>query len=159
MEKIITIGKFAYHPSTRRANTLTVHISLDEKIVGKPVFSGSCNLWNCRNTDIIFGGQSFDSCLVIFPELNENELFMKIYRLWKKHHLNDMDASANDAQREAADEYLKDHKYDYSRVCDFLKEKNLFEVEVDGRKCKYGHEWYYRSIPEDDLNEIKSIFN
>ena len=160
MEKTITIGKFNYYPQNRKSNTLQVTISLEEKESGKPIFTASCDLWNCRNTDTICGGQSFDSILEYIPELKDNELYMKIYHLWKKHHLNDMDASANDAQRKAVNDYCKDHeKYDYGRVCDFLKKKNLYEVEVDGKMCKYGHEWYYRPIPENDLKEIMNLFN
>ena len=158
MEKTITIGKFAYYPTNKKSNTLKIIVSLEEKKPGEPIFAACCNLWNCRNTDTIYSGQSFDSLLECIPELKDNELYMKIHRLWKKHHLNDMDASANDAQRKAVDEYCKDHKYDYDRVCDFLKKKNLYEVEVNGEKCKYGYAWYYRPIPEDDMKEIMELF-
>lgn len=157
MKKEISLGKFDYMNSGKRDYEFVVYLELiynDDK----PRFSASCELWNPRYTDIEFGGQSFDTALDVLPQLKDDELFMKIYNLWEKHHLNDMDASANDEQRNAVKEYCENHEtYDYDRVCDFLKEKGLFEVIVDGKPCKYGHSWYYREIPEDDLNEIKRL--
>ena len=158
MKKFFMIGKFAYRPKSKKSNTLIVNIELNN-IDTKPSFSASCDLWNCENTDIVAGGQSFETFLEWFPELRKNELFMKIYNLWYRNHLNDMDASANEAQRNAVKEYCDKHNgYDYNGVCNFLKKKNLYTVEVDGKECKYGHEWYYRPIPSEDMIEILKLF-
>ena len=159
MTKTFFIKKLTHCPTNKKTNKLEITIELKEKEKGKPCFSASCDLWDCTNTEIIMGGQIFDSILKSYPELKDDETFMTIYELWNKHHLNDMDASANDEQRKAVDTYCRKHGgYNYDGVCNFLKKKKLYSVVVDGVKCKYGEAWYYRPIPENDLKKILELF-
>jgi len=155
MKKTFSFGKFAVYGKTR-VNEIAVEVSYETASNGNNAmrFSVCAEVWNARHTDIVMGGQCLDSLL---EYLGDNEKFKTIYGLWERNHLNDMDASANDAQREAVKEYEKTNAYDYDKVCEYLKERNLFEVEVNGKKCKYGYEWYYREISEEDKKTIERL--
>ena len=155
MRKTIKFGKFAID-SKRKVNAVEVEVEFYEDKLERPVFKCMASVWNSKHTDITMGGQCLDS---LVPYLKEDRKFMTIWGLWKRNHLNDMDACANDAQRKAVKEYRKDKPYDYDKVCEYLKGKGLYEVEVEGKKCKYGHDWYYREIPEADLIKIQALFN
>ena len=64
-------------------------------------------------------------------------------------------------------EWLADgHKYDYSAVCDMLKECGLYEVEYTGLACgkrydhepyKYGHGWIVKELPDDVIEFVKEV--
>lgn len=160
MKKIFTIGKFALRPTTRKSNRLDVAVELNYNKNNLPVFYATALIWNSTNTMTLTTGQCFDYLLKRLPELKDNQLFMTIYDLWYKHHRNDMDASANDEQRNAVKEYCEKHNgYSYEGVCDFLKRKKLYTVIVDGKSCCYGYGWWYRSIPNEDLNKILELFS
>lgn len=86
MKKIFDFGKIAADGSGIECNAVTVEMEYRED-GDKKRFSVSANVWNCRRTDIIMGGQCLDSLL---PYLKFNAKFVEIYRLWKLYHLNDM---------------------------------------------------------------------
>lgn len=167
MERKIDIQKVDGYGNGKENCMVDVELTLDNDI-----FSACANVWNPRHSDIIYGGQCFDDLLIDFPELNQNEIFMEVYDLWKNYHLNDMHAGTPE-QEKAIEEWWKTqgHKYDYKEICEYLKSINLYEVSVStidlkanpkyvGSKektYKYGHDWLKEEIPEIDLERIKYL--
>lgn len=160
MKKTFEFGKVDYNGSGRKNCLVTVEVELKEK-GGKPTFSACANVWNPRKTDIYMGGQCLDTIWSDFrSQLTDRNLFMKIYRLWKLYHLNDMNAGTQE-QKQLLDAYFKDpdNRYDYTKACDYLKSVGMYEVEHEGEPYKYGHGWIYYPIPDDDLAIIHSILD
>lgn len=92
MERKFKFGKVAAQTS-RKENLVTVEVELKEKEEGKPVFTASATVWNRLHTDCIMGGQCLDTIFDgYYQQLENKELFKKIYYLWKRNHLNDMNA-------------------------------------------------------------------
>ena len=100
-------------------------------------------------------------CGQILDELNEyfgnHHTFKEIYKLWKKYHLNDMNAGTIEQEKA-----IKEHEYlfgemDYTAECEYLKSINMFEVPLNGEVYKYGYGWLYREIPIHDLNKIENL--
>ena len=147
IEKTFQFGKIGLY-GKRKINSVEVEVALEDYPT-KPVFTASAIVWNQSKTDFILAGQCLDK---LVPYLKDNELFMKIYRLWKLHHLNSMKAGTP-KQEAAVEEYLKDHKYDYKEVCKYLESIDLLE----DNDYKYGTSWLYAPIPENDLEEIKNL--
>lgn len=131
----------------RKIYPVEVEIELKDTNKG-PAFSASGVVWNSRKTDCYCAGQIFDS---VKPYL-KTRLFNEVYDLWNKYHLNDMHAGTA-RQEVLVREYLKTHENDYNKVCEYLKENNLYEDEG----CKYGAAWYYHEIPAEDLERIKKL--
>ena len=149
MKKEISFGKIAFY-GDRKNNLVTVGVELNEK-KGKKTFSAYGYVWNKSQTECIICGQCLDT---IHRYLKGNELFEKIYRLWKLYNSNDMHAGTK-AQEECLKHYFDEHrKKDYSAQCDFLEKHNLL---VDNG-YKYGSAWLIWEIPEEDLKEIESLF-
>ena len=141
----ITFKKIDFNGTGRRINEPEIRIELKEKEPGKPVLSISGGVWNAHKTDFITCGQCLDTML---PYLKHDKLFLKIYRLWSLHHLNDMNAGT--PKQMAA---LEGKGLSYEEACRFLESKKLL---VDGG-YEYGTAWLYREIPAADLAEIKEI--
>lgn len=152
MKKIFDFGKIAYY-GTRKINPVTVEINLKETEEGF-CFTASGTIWNQTKTDCYCGGQCLDT-IAKYVKASE---FMEIYRLWKLYHLNDMHAGTR--EQEAAIDAWKEqgNRYDYNKVCDYLKSVGLYEVEHEGEPYKYGHKWLYWEIPSEDLEKIKALF-
>lgn len=148
LERTINFGKIGLH-GNRKINLVLVKVSL-EGADTKPVFSASATVLNQNKTECLLSGQCLDE---LVPYLKDNELFMKVHRLWKLHHLNDMKAGTP-KQEAAVKEYLKNHYYDYREVCNYLESIGLLEDSG----YKYGSSWLYEPIPESDLKEIKELF-
>ena len=149
MKKEISFGKIAFY-GNRKINLVTVIVELNEK-KGKKTFSACGYIWNKSQTDCITCGQCLDT---IHEYLKGNELFEKIYRLWKLYHLNDMHAGTK-AQEECLKHYFDEHREtDYSAQCNYLEKHNLL---VDNG-YEYGTAWLIWEIPEEDLKEIESLF-
>jgi hypothetical protein len=93
-------------------------------------------------------------CLDSLSELIADPVFMQIYWLWKRYHLNDLHAGT------PVQEYALEHspngslrEADYTHRCEYLKSIGLYEVGG----YKYGHGWLSESIEPHDLELIKSI--
>ena len=96
------------------------------------------------------GGQCLDE-LASCDELFCNPLFKKLHRLWKAYHLNGLKSGG--PLQEAA---LKDCKCNsYEECCTYLESKGL--LYEDG--IKYGAQWWYHKIPDNDLNEIINLLS
>lgn len=166
MERKIDIQKVDGYGNGRKSCMVDVKLALDNDN-----FSACANVWNPRYSDVIYCGQCFDDLLIDFPELNQNEIFMEVYDLWKNYHLNDMHAGTPEQEKAIEEWKAQGHKYDYKEVCDYLKSINLYEVPVstidlkanpkyaDSKEetYKYGHDWLKVEIPEIDLERIKYL--
>ena len=104
------------------------------------------------------GGQCFDT--LAKTNIATDPTFVEIYRLWKLYHLNDMHAGTPE-QEKAIRQGIKDGElsdnFDYKATVQYLKDKNLYEVPLNGKIYRYGHAWLYEPIPEEDLNKIKEL--
>ena len=155
MKKVFKFGKIAFYGS-RKINLVTVEIELKENEKNQVVFTASANVWNNLKTDIIMGGQCLDD---LQPYFKNNQLFNKIVTLWNQYHLNDMHAGTPEQEKSIKEHFEKiDQRYDYTIACDYLKSIGLYEVLIDGTPYKYGHAWLYESIPLNDLERIRSLF-
>ena len=94
-------------------------------------------------------------------ELNEyfgnHHIFKEIYKLWKKYHLNDLNAGTVKQENAIKEQEYLFGKMDYSAECEYLKSINMFEVPLNGKVYKYGHQWLFREIPLHDLNKIENL--
>lgn len=121
------------------------------------------NIWNTMHTDVVCAGQCLDT---MYKFLHNDPTFKKIYKWWKKYHLNGMHAGTIE-QEKVIDEWKKQgNKYDYTAVCDVLKQYNMYEVLYTGKSVgkyydnelyRYGSAWLIQDIPGDDLQEIKNF--
>lgn len=108
-----------------------------------------------KDWDYEGGGQCLDEIAKDYPKNKEVQLITK---LWKKYHLNDMNAGSPKQT-----EYLKslgEYK-SYEWACEELKKVGLLydkEFSPD-EPYQYGSAWLYREIPKDDLELIKQIIN
>ena len=109
--------------------------------------------WEEEYQDFSGGGQCLDSVLDMYPE---NKLVKEIHTLWKKYHLNDMNAGTIE-QSEYLDS-LGEYK-SYEWACEELKKVGLYKANYKGKKYTYGSAWLPREIPIEDVNRIKEIIN
>ena len=146
--KTFIFPKVAY-TGTRKLNTPEIEMTLryDDN---KPELSICGYLWNARHTDCVLGGQCLDR---LKDYLGEDELFNKLYRLWKLHHLNGLHAGTLLQEQALSKIDRKDRDYYYD--CKYLEEIGLL---YDGG-YKYGTSWLYREIPEEDMRIINELLD
>lgn len=108
----------------------------------------------------------------------KNNLVKQIVKLWRKYHLNDMNAGTPAQSKELARRQKLenlDQMPDYDGQCRWLKEAGLYEVQlprntvasgglpadvVSGRRgYQYGERWLFRPIPAKVKKEIEALFN
>ena len=127
---------------------------------GRPCFSAMADVVCCRS--YVMGGQCLDSIYRDSFGMRHSPTFKMIYGLWKRNHLNDMKAAVNEEQQKLVDEFIANggegFRYDYTKVCDYLKSIGKFSYVVDGETCNYGEKWYYRPISDEDMTAIKELF-
>jgi len=112
---------------------------------GKKVFSASCDMRDGS------GGQCLEEFLN-YP-LTEKGLFMTIFGLWQRNHLNDMHAGTEAQEAEIEKWKAEGNKYDYTKACDHLKEVGLY----NDNGYIYGTSWLYREISADDMATIRKL--
>lgn len=146
--KTFTFPKISFYGS-RKVNLPEIEVELNES-ENKTTLSICGGIWNSSHTDYICCGQCLDT-MNEFTSLHDNPLFRLLYRLWSDWHLNDLHAGT-----EAQEKALKDHPCSsYTDSCEYLKSIDLYE----DNGYIYGSSWLYRPIPEEVLNEIKSLFD
>lgn len=158
-EKTISLGKVAWQGS-RKINEVEIELRLKyDRTKDRYRFSVSADVFNSKKTDIVAGGQCLDGIWNHYRA----EPFKKIYRWWKLYHLNDLHAGTPEQEQ-----YLDEHKAEVKRYIDqrglgfdiysaqkhVLEQAGLLEVEYEGKPYKYGHDWIYFPIPEEDLRAI-----
>ena len=144
---------------TRCRPTVDVRLRYDRH--GRPCFSAMADVVCGRS--YVMGGQCLDSIHRDSFAMRHSPTFKMIYGLWKRNHLNDLNASVNDEQQKFVDEFIvanggENFRYDYTKVCDYLKSIGKFSYVVDGKTCNYGEGWYYRPISDEDMAAIKELF-
>lgn len=127
-------------------------------------FTASGNVWNHIHTDIYMGGQ----CLDDMSKYIKTPKFKKILKWWKTYHLNGMNAGTPEQTAAIKAWEAAGNRYEYTAVCEMLKEQNLYEVpfygrsigqEYNGESYKYGHGWIISDIPAADLEEIAQFIS
>ena len=88
IKRTINFGKIAYN-GNRKINSVDLDITLRNADTDKPEFSVCGTVWNGRHTDCVTGGQCIDSIDKFFKH---DRLYKLIENLWKKYHLNGMNA-------------------------------------------------------------------
>ena len=138
----------------------TVEVRMHHDKHGRPCFSAMANVVCCNS--YVMGGQCLESIFRDSFGMRFNPTFNMIYGLWKRNHLNDMNSAVNEEQQKLVDEFIanvdRDSRYDYTKVCDYLKSIGKFSYVVDGETCNYGEKWYYRPISDKDMTAIKELF-
>ncbi len=164
MERKFDFGKVDYNRNGRKTCRVTAKAELTED--GR--FSASACVWNQLGTDILMGGQCFDSLKQDFPELMENEQFAELYNIWENYHLNDMHAGTPEQEAAVREQFINRHRhgygyrYDYSEACEILKAAGLYEVPDprpghEGELYRYGTAWLKEDLPESVVARIESL--
>lgn len=149
MRKKIEIGKVDYE-GKGKVNSVDIEYSL---VDGR--FSASGNIWLSSKKDIISGGQNLDEIAELFPS---NELVQRIVQVWKKWHLNDMNAGSP-RQTEFLEKLDLPNYNHYEVAKEKLKEAGLDPDEsffYQGKPYSYGSAWLSVEIPSDVVSEIES---
>lgn len=155
MKRTIGFGKIDFDGCGRKVNEVTVDIELSSG--DKPVLSIDASVWNNQKTDVVACGQCFDRLL---PFFRDDKVFKELFRLWCKCHLNDMHFGTPEQEN-----WLMSHGFgkpnanDYDKHCEALKNAGLYEIKVEGKPFKYGHEWLYWPIEASDMASILSLIN
>lgn len=188
MKKNFDFGKIDFYGTGRKINliTITAHLmrrggedtfTIDRKtgektIIGKtPEYielSISGNVWNARKTDVVCCGQCLDTIAKYKKQLSNPDLFITLYDLWNKYHLNGMHAGTPEQEKAIEEWKAAGNKYDYEAACEMLKERGLYEVNYTGLSVsrryenepyKYGHAWLVQEIPGDVLLKIERLLS
>lgn len=148
--------------SKRKVNEVELEVEIREEPNGEKVFSASGGIWDAHHTDYVMCGQCLDSILEEIPELKKNDLYMEIYGLWHRCHLNNMRAGSP-KQENAIEKWLNSgNQYDYETACEFLRSIGLYEDKEyikDGKPYRYGTAWLYEEIPDEDMSKIERLLN
>jgi hypothetical protein len=180
MKKTFNFGKINYNGTGKRY-PVTVNVEL-KKRGGDDVFrmENGQRVYTGEKTPVYYeftasamigkrcGGQCLDTIARHIGELDDPATFRKIHAYWKKYHLNGMHAGTPE-QENAIDEWKKaGNKYDYSAVCEMLKERGLYEIpytglsvgrKYTGELYKYGHAWLVQEIPADVLQDMIQLLS
>ena len=141
---------------------------VDGSILEQPVFTSSLSVGNGRR--YLMGGQCFDEIIekYTFVTPADKEIFMEIYDLWTRNHLNNLNAGTPkqmEALKNGFDDWCSERGIDpiwerYNLQCEYLRTLDLYEDKeylVDGQPYRYGSLWIYRPISEDDLKRINAV--
>lgn len=167
MKNTLDLGLVQYDGRKLRAS---IHWELRESENGRPAFTASAGIGN------VIGGQCLREVRDVCRRAGKwNEKAEKIFLFWCAYHLNDMNAGTEEQSRFVA-KYLAEtgERYEYGMICNALRTAGLFtaplsEAEIahnpdigyfspNGQKLyNYGFSWLYRPIPQNVLEEIKSL--
>ena len=157
MKTKLNLGKVAYY-GDRKENSVILELEIKTEnrktldidltqIEEYRTLSISGEIWSKKNTDLLACGQIYDEIGKLFPG---NKKVQRIVEIWKRWHLNDINAGTR-AQR------------------DFLKDRDLvgysncrFSLELAGllfdHGYKYGSGWLVEVLPVEIENEIIKLF-
>ena len=120
------------------------------------------NIWNSTHTKVVSAGQNLDE----MAKFINDPKFKKIHAIWKKWHLNGMNAGTPEQEKKVHEWIDAGIKYDYSEFCEMLNECGLYEVEYTGKSVgryydhepyKYGHGWIINELPDDVIKFVKEV--
>jgi len=153
-KQIIDFGKIDFNKTGRKVNLVEIEIELSTdnnlSICG--------NVWNNLKTDIISGGQNLDE---LKPYFKYDQLFNKLYRIWKLYHLNDMQAGTP-VQMEHIETVRHKHTGGgwYTWACDELDKVGLLTTTYNNKPYKFGSQWIKKEIPQNVLKFLNvEVFN
>lgn len=133
-------------------NRATVTIELRKN---DTVFAASGTVYDGpRGRGSIWCGQCLDEIADKIDTMTPDDAaqFIKIWRLWKLYHLNDMHAGTP-----AQEFYLQKIGLrgadKYAQACDALRAVNLY----NDNGCEYGRAWYFQEIPAADMAIIREL--
>ena len=184
-KRTFDLGKIAYWPKTRKANSVNVDICIRKLDNGEFEFSAMGAIWNCRHTDHISGGQNLDT---IRKYVHGNPIFDEIFSLWSEFHLNGLNsgtrkqeaALVEESNRRNAEHKAKEEKEEkpltyadrYEDACEYLKSIGLYIDKLgDGEvlNCEterakkdhypYGCGWITRVLDDKTLKRINSLID
>ena len=184
-KRTFDLGKIAYWPKTRKANSVNVDIYIRKLDNGEFEFSAMGAIWNCRHTDHISGGQNLDT---IRKYVHGNPIFDEIFSLWSEFHLNGLNsgtrkqeaALVEESNRRNAEHKAKGEKEEkpltyadrYEDACEYLKSIGLYIDKLgDGEvlNCEterakkdhypYGCGWITRVLDDKTLKRINSLLD
>jgi hypothetical protein len=128
-------------------------------------FTVSADVWNARHTDIYMGGQCLDTVNERYRDQIRNlELWDEVVDLWRKYHLNTMQAGTPE-QMKALEDWKRETghpswNFDYEGLCEYLKGRNLYFVpdpENPGKTYEFGTRWLTKEIPEEDRKRMDKL--
>lgn len=139
MKKTYQFGKIDYYGNGRKTCLVEVEIELKPTDKGEE-FTASGNVWNNLHTDIIIGGQCIDDIWDEYgTQLQNRKLYKEIMDLWKKYHLNGMNAGCIHQRAEKWEDVLLDDSkpktQDNMAVWTYPKDNIL---QATGRKILHG---------------------
>lgn len=180
-------GKVAYWPTSRKSNAVEVEITLRELDNGQFEFAATGEIWNCRHTDCLSGGQNLDT---IHDYIKNNAVFNEIYDIWCNFHLNGLNSGTRkqeatlieESDRRNAEHKAKGEKLEqplnyasrYDDACKYLKSIGLYidklgdgeilnyenpKEKITSNHYPYGCGWITRVLPNGVLNRIKSLLD
>ncbi len=164
-----TLGKVDYNRSGRKNCLAEFEFELRDGENG-PEFSATAGIWNPRKTGYHTCGQCLEEVAKEAAPLPPKAA--RCLEIWRLYHLNGMNAGLPE-QEAAVKEWTKaGNHYDYTKVCNMLKERGLYELPVPegatatggfpeevksgSRGYRYGERWVYSGLPADIIEEIKS---
>ena len=149
--------------------TAEVSVELREGKQKQPVFSASVSVGNGYR--FLMGGQCFDEIVKNYTFVNPERkaLFMEIYDLWMRNHLNDRNAGTPkqiEALKNGFDNWCGERGINpsndrYTNQCEYLRSIDLYadkEYLVNEKPYRYGTSWIYRPISENDLKRINALW-
>lgn len=184
---VLNLGKIDYNDSGRKncmvtlevelkpAQNVSPHLTVDlEPIPADAIELSICgNVWNPRHTDLLSGGQDYET---IEEHFSHDPRVMRLIAIWKEYHLNGMKAGtrAQDAALKEMPQVVVHKKDLYTEKCEFLKALDLYEVTIpqavranfDYKKDKagnlpthyqYGHAWLFAVIPQAIIDEVRQL--
>lgn len=142
------------------------HQPTGEKTPEYTELSISGRIWNAPHKDVTCCGQCLDTINEYFEYLDKPLLFKEIYDLWQNYHLNGMHAGTREQEAAVEEWEAQGNKYDYTKACEMLKEKGLYEVNYTGKSVgsmytnepyKYGHAWLVWDLPAEVIDRVEEI--
>ncbi len=127
------------------------------KIVFNDVENNKINLdIEIKDSKFSISGDCGSSSGQCYDSIEPTETQKEIIGLWKKYHLNDMNAGTIEQEKALEGK----GNIDYDEQIKILKSKNLYEVKLEnGKMYKYGTEWLTRELPTDIIEMVENTCN
>lgn len=149
MKKTFNFGKIDYNNSGRKNCSVEVEIELRTTKNGELEFAACGDIWNPKHTSVYSAGQNLDK----IAEYIKDSVFLEIYDLWKKWHLNTMRCGGPKQEQAVKQWEAQGNAYDYKKVKEYLKSIGLlYEQDIE-----YGTKWWYEPIDEKSLTAIYDL--
>lgn len=159
------VGEIEYNGSP---HILKASLCLDENGKNRAELTASITIYTTKGKQVeyfttncdIFGDKKFFSGLDLLKSLydsSDNNDMKNFIKWWEIYSYNgELWAGTREQMSLIKNSGVKDY---YDMVA-YLKERNMFEVEHNGEKVRYGEQWWYPKIPDIEVKNIKDfIYN